>query len=77
MTFDINKFRKDIAAKRLKLDSTEEAISLRDAAKEANTSPATLSRLERGNPPDIFTFGAICGWLGKSPSDYFINDSSI
>jgi transcriptional regulator with XRE-family HTH domain len=46
---------------------------LRDAAAEigGGVSPATLSRVELGNLPDVETFIKICNWLGVS-TDTFI-----
>jgi transcriptional regulator with XRE-family HTH domain len=42
---------------------------VREAAKEIGTSPATLSRVERGHLPDLETFGKICRWLGVDPGE--------
>lgn len=39
-------------------------LSLRDAAKELGVSAATLSRVERGEKPDIDNFVKICLWAG-------------
>ncbi len=36
---------------------------VRAIAEEIGVSPATLSRVERGNLPDLETFGKICKWL--------------
>jgi transcriptional regulator with XRE-family HTH domain len=36
---------------------------VRDVADEIGVSPATLSRVERGNLPDLETFKKICKWL--------------
>lgn len=45
---------------------------LRDTAAEiGGVSPATLSRIELGNLPDVETFIKICNWLGVS-TDTFI-----
>jgi transcriptional regulator with XRE-family HTH domain len=45
---------------------------LRDAAAEiGGISPATLSRVEQCNLPDVETFIKICNWL-KIPTDSFI-----
>lgn len=41
---------------------------VREAAKEVGVSPATLSRVENGNVPDLETFGKICKWLGEDPA---------
>ena len=43
---------------------------IREAAKEAQISPATLSRVENGKVPDLETFGKICKWLGDNPAIY-------
>ena len=40
--------------------------SIRDAAKQAGVSAATLSRVERGGVPDIESFRKICLWLNLS-----------
>jgi len=37
---------------------------IRDVAAEIGTSPATLSRIERGFLPDLETFSKVCKWLG-------------
>ena len=42
---------------------------IRDAAKEINVSPATLSRIERGYLPDLTTFGKLCRWLKLDPAE--------
>jgi len=43
---------------------------VREAAREADVSPATLSRVENGKIPDIQTFEKICAWLGDAPATY-------
>jgi transcriptional regulator with XRE-family HTH domain len=43
---------------------------IRDAAKEAGVSAATLSRVENGKVPDLETFSKICSWLKVNPSIY-------
>jgi transcriptional regulator with XRE-family HTH domain len=40
---------------------------LREAAKEIGVSPATLSRIENGQVPDLETFQAVCRWLEIDP----------
>lgn len=40
---------------------------IRETAKEIGISPATLSRVERGNMPDLQTFKRICDWLEIDP----------
>jgi transcriptional regulator with XRE-family HTH domain len=42
---------------------------VREVAKEIGTSPATLSRVERGHLPDLETFGRICRWLNIDPGE--------
>lgn len=42
---------------------------LREIAKEIGVSPATLSRVIRGNLPDLETFGKICKWLKIDPAE--------
>lgn len=46
--------------------------TLRDVASEiGNVSPSTLSRVERGQSPDMETFTALCNWLDVSPATFF------
>jgi len=42
---------------------------VREVAREVGTSPATLSRVERGHLPDLETFGKVCRWLNIDPGD--------
>jgi transcriptional regulator with XRE-family HTH domain len=42
---------------------------IREVAAEIGISAATLSRVERGNVPDLETFAKICRWLGVDPGD--------
>jgi transcriptional regulator with XRE-family HTH domain len=42
---------------------------VREVAKEIGVSPATLSRIERGNIPDLDTFGKVCRWLHVDPAE--------
>jgi transcriptional regulator with XRE-family HTH domain len=46
------------------------AVGVRAAANEIGISPATLSRIENGNVPDLATFAAICRWLGEDPATF-------
>ncbi len=41
---------------------------IRETARVIGISPATLSRVERGNVPDLTTFGKICKWLKIDPA---------
>lgn len=43
---------------------------IRAAAAEADVSPATLSRVENGNVPDLATFAKICRWLEVDPAQF-------
>ena len=43
---------------------------IRAAAEEAGVSPATLSRVENGNVPDLATFAKICRWLEVDPATF-------
>lgn len=45
--------------------------SVRQAAREADVSFATMSRVEDGNQPDFVTFMKLCAWLGRPPSSFF------
>jgi transcriptional regulator with XRE-family HTH domain len=42
---------------------------IREAAREIGISAATLSRVERGNVPDIGTFAKVCSWLRIDPAE--------
>ena len=53
----------------LKLVEQRGDRGVREVAKEIGTSPATLSRVERGHLPDLETFGKICRWLGVDPGE--------
>lgn len=55
--------RLTIQALGLKIIEKRGDRGVREAAKEIGTSPATLSRVERGHVPDLETFGKICRWL--------------
>jgi transcriptional regulator with XRE-family HTH domain len=48
----------------------EEKLSMREAAKEANISFSTLSRVEAGAQPDLTTFLNLCAWLGVDPATF-------
>lgn len=49
---------------------------IRAAAAEAGVSPATLSRVENGNLPDLATFAKICRWLEVDPARFLGVESS-
>jgi len=46
------------------------AVGVRAAARDAGISPATLSRVENGNVPDLETFEKLCRWLGEDPGRF-------
>lgn len=41
---------------------------LRATASEIGIAPATLSRVEQGNLPDLENFSKICRWLNEDPA---------
>ena len=43
---------------------------IRAAAKEIGIPPATLSRIENGDIPDLKKFALICAWLGANPAHF-------
>lgn len=61
------RFGKAIKQKRvIELDT-----DLRSLAKKIKISPATLSRCENGNTPDLLTYAMLCDWLGMSKDEFF------
>ena len=42
---------------------------VREAARQADVSPATLSRVETGKTPDLETFKKLCVWLCVDPNE--------
>jgi transcriptional regulator with XRE-family HTH domain len=53
----------------LKVIEKREDIGIRETAKQIGISSATLSRVERGNLPDLETFKKICRWLKVDPGE--------
>ena len=51
-------------------------LGLREAARDAGVSHATLSRVERGEDPDIPNFAKLCRWLQLAPT-MFLSDSGL
>jgi len=47
------------------------SMGVRAAAKEIGTSPATLSRIERGHVADLETMHKIFHWMNLDPREYF------
>lgn len=45
-------------------------MGVRAAAKEIGISPTTLTRIEKGNIPDVGTLQKICSWLGEEPAKF-------
>lgn len=62
-SIDTSKFSEMVKSKRGN-------VGLRTLSSEIGISPATLSRIEQGNLPDIETYLKLCDWLEVSP-DYF------
>ncbi len=60
----------DIAALAGRIAVKRGAVGVRAAARDAGVSPATLSRIENGNVPDLETFEKLCQWLGEDPSRF-------
>lgn len=52
-----------------RLLSQRSGRGVREVAREIGISPATLSRIERGNLPDLESFGKICKWLAVDPAE--------
>lgn len=42
---------------------------IREFSKRVGVSPATLSRVERGNLPDLETFTKLCAYMNIDPSE--------
>ena len=60
----------------IKLRREHLGIGCREAAKAARVSPATISRIERGDEPDIASFAKLCAWLGL-PSRMFLDEKGL
>jgi transcriptional regulator with XRE-family HTH domain len=61
----------DLLARLVRTQLTE-APNLRQAAKAAGVSPATLSRVQRGHVPDIDSLVALARWL-NTPIEKLLN----
>jgi len=69
--FNANKFGMHLAHVR-----RGKRMSLREAAKQVGVSAASLSRIERGEKPDIDTFVKICQWAGWTKKcDFFFAEN--
>jgi transcriptional regulator with XRE-family HTH domain len=53
---------------------TKAGLSMRDLAKLTDISASTISRIERGEKPDIDTFGQLCEWMRYDPGKFFYVD---
>jgi hypothetical protein len=60
----------------LKYRREHDNISLREASKLCGVSHATLSRVERGEDPDMKSFARLCRWLALSPS-MFLSENGL
>jgi transcriptional regulator with XRE-family HTH domain len=56
-----------VLADRLKVKRAGRGV--RAVAKEIGISPATYSRVENKNLPDLLTFRRLCEWVGLDPND--------
>jgi len=52
-------------------------IGLKEFAKKAGISGATLSRIGNGKPPDIETFFKLCFWMKKSSDEFYNQDENV
>lgn len=73
MKFNIQKLKSDLSQKRV----NEKKASMDDVSTEIGISKATISRVEKGNEPDINSFAKIVTWLGTTPNRYFSTNESI
>ena len=67
MNYDSIELKKDLITKR----QIDNDMNMDIAAKEIGISKATLSRLEKGNMPDVKTLAKLCKWLNTKPNKYF------
>ncbi len=79
-TGKVNKVKKQLLVAPNQFDCPEFAKALRNAigdrplrevAVEMQVSVSTVSRLQRGNLPDIETFATVCYWMNTDPSNFF------
>jgi DNA-binding Xre family transcriptional regulator len=67
MNYDSMELKKDLITKR----QIDNDMNMDVAAQEIGISKATLSRLEKGNTPDVKTLAKLCKWLNTTPNKYF------
>lgn len=70
MSIPIEELGRLIAVKR-------DGRGIRAAATDVGISPATLSRVENGNMPDLVTFAKICKWLDLDPREFLGLDARV
>lgn len=58
----------------IKYRREHENIGIRAAAKLCGVSPATISRVENGEEPDLKSFARLCRWLALSPTMFLSQD---
>lgn len=64
-------FNRQLCASHLEAHITGHGFSLREAARRSGVSASTLSRLLRGESPDMETFAILCGWMRLPPGVFF------
>lgn len=64
-------FNRTLFAASLEARIAKDTISLRQAAKHIGVSAATLSRLLRGELPDMESFEKCAAWLQRDPGVFF------
>jgi transcriptional regulator with XRE-family HTH domain len=64
--YDSESLKKDLRLKRI----IECNLSMDVCSKQIGISKPTLSRIERGNMPDLLTFFKIVKWLGTDSKNY-------
>lgn len=65
-------FNRQLFSASLDTHITSNKLSLRDAAKQCGVSASTLSRLLRGETPDMDSFGLLCDWMCTRPGVFFV-----
>lgn len=58
----------------IKLIRQHKKMNIREAAKDIGVSPASLSRLENGNTPDVYTMAKVCFWLNRPIENYITHE---
>lgn len=59
-----------------KLKEKRAGQGVRTVAKEIGVSPATYSRVENNNLPDLETFKKLCAWVGMDPNEILRVDAA-